>query len=69
MDKGWALIATSSPQGSVSYYTIGWKEDTDPIYPEFIKAWRNKELDSYLYEHFSTDEEMAYYFYSKFQEK
>lgn len=69
LDKGWVLIATASPQGSETYYTVGWKEDIEPLYPEFIRAWRNKELNSELYEHFPFDEGTAYYFYSKYQER
>lgn len=68
LDKGWILIAAASPQGNLTNYTVAWKENVEPLYPEFIRAWRNKELNSELYEHFPFDEGMAYYFYSKYQE-
>jgi len=68
LDKGWTLIAVANPQGGLVRYSVAWKEDTEPVYPEFIKAWRNKELDSKLYERIR-DEEMAYFFHSKYQEK
>lgn len=67
LEKGWILITTASPQGSLTYYTIGWKEDIEPNYPEFIKAWRNKELPTDLYGDFM-DEGTAYYYYSNYQE-
>jgi hypothetical protein len=67
LDNGWVLIATASPQGSRTYYTVGWKEEIAPIYPEFIKSWRNKELPNDLYGDFMT-EENAFYFYTKYQE-
>ncbi len=66
LEKGWILIATASPQGDRTSFTIGWKENAEPIYPKFIKAWREKELSSDLYGDFMT-EESAYFYYSEFQ--
>jgi hypothetical protein len=68
LDKGWILIAVANPQGGLVRYSVAWKEDTEPVYPEFIKAYRDKELPAELYGDFMT-EELAYFFHLKYQEK
>jgi hypothetical protein len=68
LDKGWILIAVANPEGGSVRYSVAWKEDTEPAYPEFIKAYRNKELPANLYSDFMT-EERAYFFHSEYQEK
>ncbi|MDQ3799047.1 MAG: hypothetical protein M3384_06320 [Acidobacteriota bacterium] len=68
LDKGWTLIAVANPHGDSTRYSVGWKEDVEPIYPEFIKAYRNKELPIELYGDFMT-EETAYFYHSMYQEK
>ncbi len=33
LEKGWILIATASPQGDRTSFTIGWKESAEPNLP------------------------------------
>ncbi len=70
LEKGWVLIATANPSGNLTYYTVGWNNDSEPIYPEFIIKFRNNELDPSLYPKFQyrNNEETAFYYYSKHQE-
>jgi hypothetical protein len=51
LNNGWVLILSYIKHQSDSQqpcFIVGWKAETEPVYPELLDEWEKHEMEKYL---------------------